>query len=318
MSTANSNDDGCARVCARAPFSASAGGVGRCRNPVKLTFLRDSGPLLAVEVILLHIHVASVVHTWRSAMGMQERVCCTPKSLLLRTHSTRPRPELLDTPLRSAGHRDLDAARAARGRRAQAGRGRGGRVLEHKGGRAAQVPALQRRVLVRGGRGRGGGGGLAPEDARCQAQLVGRRAGRVNTCRGTPCPQACLQRPIQKEPGEHEHAQGRAAAPRRDPSGQAPRTPRAAAAKGAAGCLPHRGGENRRVDAVAVCCRRAVRARGGRRDVVVVDRDAPTAGAAERSPCAARRGRCTQAMRPFRNPSLLSNAAGNPSHNPNG
>jgi len=171
MSTANSNDDGCARVCARAPFSASAGGVGRCRHPVKLTFLRDSGPLLAVEVILLHIHVASVVHTWRSAMGMQERVCCTPKSLLLRTHSTRPRPELLDTPLRSAGHRDLDAARAARGRRAQAGRGRGGRVLEHKGGREAQVPALQRRVLVRGGRGRMS---YASEAANRRAQNVQR------------------------------------------------------------------------------------------------------------------------------------------------
>jgi len=94
-------------------------------------------------------------------------------------------------------------------------------VLEHKGGREGRVPEHQRRVRVRGGRGRGVGGGLAPEDARCQAQLVGRRAGRVNTCRGTPRPQARLHRSIQKEPGEHEHAQGRAAAPRRDPSGQA-------------------------------------------------------------------------------------------------
>jgi len=108
----------------------------------------------------------------------------------------------------------------------------------------------------------------------------------------------------------------RCAAPR--PLRAGARTPRAAAAKGAAGCLPYRGGEDRRVYAVAVCGRLAVRARGGRRDVVVVDRDALTAGAAERSPCAARRGRCTQAMRPFRNRYLLSNAADNPSHNPNG
>jgi hypothetical protein len=129
-------------------------------------------------------------------MGMQQRVCCTPKSLLLRTRSTHPRPELLDTPLPPTWYRDLDAARAARWRRAQAGRGRGGRVLEHKGGREGRVPEHQRRVRVRGGRGRGVGGGLAPEDARCQAQLVGRRAGRVNTCRGTPRPQARLHRSI--------------------------------------------------------------------------------------------------------------------------